>query len=113
MVAQTIAHSSSTAWEQQAACANAPGGTELFFSDELRDITAAKLICGNCPVLSECLSAALERSEQWGVWGGQLFISGKIVSAKRRRGRPPKHPRAEDQLPQIPFPEHLRHLCTA
>ena len=39
--------------------------------------------------------------------------SGKIVMTKRRRGRPPKHPRPEDQLPVIPFPEHLRHLQPA
>ena len=55
----------------------------------------------------------LRQGEQFGVWGGQLFMSGRIVTLKRRRGRPPKHPRPDDQLPMIPFPEALRHLQPA
>ena len=31
-----------------------------------------------------------------------------VLASKRRRGRPPKNPRPEDQLPQIPIPVHLR-----
>ena len=30
----------------------------------------AKRICGGCEVREECLSAALERHESHGVWGG-------------------------------------------
>ena len=59
------------------------------------------------------LETALRQGEQFGVWGGQLFMSGRIVTLKRRRGRPPKHPRPDDQLPMIPFPEALRHLQPA
>ena len=112
--AQTIHLEPDTTWERDAACAG--GGTEtarLFFSDEISEIADAKRICSTCPVIVECLDTALARGEQWGVWGGQLFVSGKIVMTKRRRGRPPKHPRPEDQLPVIPFPEHLRHLQPA
>ena len=97
-----------------AACSTLTGElTRVFFSDELVDIARAKNICATCPVMAECLEGALDRREPWGVWGGQLFHSGRIVVQKRRRGRPPKVPRIEDQLPQIPFPERLRHLQTA
>ena len=43
-----------------------------------------------------------------------VFLNGKILATKRRRGRPPKHPRPEDQLPEIPVPVHLQtHLRSA
>ena len=96
-----------------AACSTLTGElTGVFFSDELHDIARAKRICEGCPVMAECLEGALARREPWGVWGGQLFHAGRIVVHKRRRGRPPKEPRPEDQLPQIPFPARLRHLQT-
>ena len=80
----------------------------LFFSEELQDIAKAKQICALCPVMAECLEGALERREPWGVWGGQLLLNGKVLQSKRRRGRPPKVARPEDQLPDIPIPEHLQ-----
>ena len=112
--AQTIPLEPDLSWERDAACKTAsPATARLFFSDEIGEIATAKRICADCPVIVECLDTALARREQWGIWGGQLFVSGKIVMTKRRRGRPPKHPRPEDQLPVIPFPEHLRHLQPA
>ena len=80
----------------------------LFFSEELQDIARAKAICAKCPVIAECLEGALERREPWGVWGGQLFLNGRVLASKRRRGRPPKVPRPEDQLPDVPVPLHLQ-----
>lgn len=80
----------------------------LFFSEELQDIAAAKGICAGCPVLAQCLEGAIERREPWGVWGGQLFLHGRVLATKRRRGRPPKTPRPEDHMPDIPVPEHLQ-----
>jgi WhiB family transcriptional regulator, redox-sensing transcriptional regulator len=65
--------------------------TGVYFSEELQDI-----------------AMAIERHEPWGVWGGQMFINGKILATKRRRGRPPKLARAEDELPDIPVPVHLQ-----
>ncbi|HEX2563662.1 MAG TPA: WhiB family transcriptional regulator, partial [Acidimicrobiales bacterium] len=76
-----------------------------------QDIARAKNICATCPALIPCLEGALERREPWGVWGGQLFLNGKILATKRRRGRPPKLPRPEDQLPEIPIPEHLQGVA--
>ncbi len=97
-------------WGVAAACRTVPNAADLFFSDEFPDIRAAKLICAECPVMAPCLEEAFGRAEPCGVWGGQLFEDGRIVTIKRKRGRPPKHPRPEDQLPIIPIPEHLASL---
>jgi WhiB family redox-sensing transcriptional regulator len=95
-------------WWDDARCNDGAGTmTGLFFSEELQDIAAAKRICALCPVMADCLEGAIERREPWGVWGGQLFLNGRILQSKRRRGRPPKHPRPEDQLPEVPLPAHL------
>lgn len=86
-------------WKQLARCRDGAASlTALFFSEQLDDIAAAKSFCGGCPVQEACLTAALERREPWGVWGGQLFVNGKVVAQKRKRGRPPKV-RPEEQLP--------------
>lgn len=96
------------AWRAQALCANVPADLgDVFFSEELTEIATAKRICAECPVMAECLEGALERREPYGVWGGQLFSQGKVLTIKRRRGRPPKVARPEDAFPQIPVPEHL------
>ncbi len=97
-------------WELQAACRAIEGAVDLFFSEELPDIVAAKQICAACPVIAPCLEGAIARAEPCGVWGGQLFSNGRVLAQKRRRGRPPKVARPEDQLPVVPVPEHLQRL---
>lgn len=97
-------------WEVQAACRSTKNASELFFSEELPDIVAAKQICADCPVIAPCLEGAIRRAEPCGVWGGQLFLNGRVLTQKRRRGRPPKVARPEDQLPVVPVPEHLQKL---
>ena len=72
--------------------------TALFFSDQIPDIAKAKAICIECTYRVTCLEGALERSEPWGVWGGELFANGRILAQKRKRGRPPKNPRPEIEL---------------
>jgi WhiB family redox-sensing transcriptional regulator len=94
-------------WENDAACRQVANAGDIFFSEDLGDIAAAKGVCAECPVLAPCLEGALQRREPWGVWGGQLFMNGKMLTIKRRRGRPPKVPRPEDQMPVIPVPAHL------
>jgi WhiB family redox-sensing transcriptional regulator len=99
-------------WWAHARCNDGNGKlSKLFFSDELHDIARAKHICATCPAMIPCLEGALARREPWGVWGGQLFRNGKILASKRRRGRPPKRPRPEDQLPDIPIPEQLQSVA--
>jgi WhiB family redox-sensing transcriptional regulator len=63
---------------------------ELFFAESPADVELAKSLCQTCPVRTECLAGALERREPWGVWGGQLLVSGAVVARKRPRGRPRK-----------------------
>src|SRR5579875_3330228 len=79
-------------WDR-AACRDVTGSmTELFFSDEIPDIVEAKRLCMACPLAEPCLEGALQRREPWGVWGGELFLNGRILAQKRKRGRPPKNP---------------------
>jgi len=95
-------------WQARGRCAtSAEPLSEVFFSEELHDIARAKSICAECPVIAECLAGAIEREEPYGVWGGQLFLNGKVLMQKRRRGRPPKVARPEDRLPEVPVPAHL------
>jgi len=62
-----------------------------FFSEEIPEIRDAKAICRGCEVRIVCLQGALDRREPAGVWGGELFVNGKVLPVKRPRGRPPKH----------------------
>ncbi len=63
---------------------------DLWFAEAPADVEAAKALCAPCPVREACLAGALERREPWGVWGGQLVVSGVVVPRKRPRGRPRK-----------------------
>ena len=75
-----------------AACSDGTGAlVDLFFSESIPDIIEAKAICRECSVRINCLEGAISRREPWGVWGGELFVNGKILPRKRPRGRPPKN----------------------
>lgn len=95
-------------WRADATCAElGPDAADLFFSEELAEIAAAKRICAECPVLAPCLEGAIARAEPCGVWGGQLFENGRVLMQKRRRGRPPKVARPNEELPVVAVPVHL------
>jgi WhiB family redox-sensing transcriptional regulator len=68
------------------------GDPDLWFAESPVDLERAKALCEDCPLRLECLNAALEREEPWGVWGGEIIDRGVIVSRKRPRGRPRKNP---------------------
>lgn len=87
-------------WQVDALCNDGTGAlAELFFSEQLDDIAAAKAFCQGCPVKDPCLAGALDRREPWGVWGGELFVNGKVVAQKRKRGRPRKiRPEEAEQM---------------
>jgi len=96
-------------WTAHALCRTGNGElTGVFFADSLRDIARARAICVQCPVMLACLEGAIARREPGGVWGGQLFSGGRILTGKRRQGRPSAAPGPEDQMPDIPVPVHLR-----
>ena len=63
---------------------------ELWFAETPSDVESAKSLCNSCPMVQDCLAGALERREPWGVWGGELFLSGVVIPRKRPRGRPRK-----------------------
>ncbi|WP_132991960.1 WhiB family transcriptional regulator [Gordonia zhaorongruii] len=65
--------------------------TDLWFADEPHHLEEAKALCRECPLQQPCLEVALERSEPWGVWGGEIFDGGTIIARKRPRGRPRKN----------------------
>jgi WhiB family redox-sensing transcriptional regulator len=61
------------AWMSRGACQRED--PELFFpveltgAESLRRISAAKAVCGRCPVRRSCLSYALKTAQD-GIWGG-------------------------------------------
>lgn len=67
-----------------------PDSVDLFFAEQAPDLSRAKVLCAACPLKRECLAGALQRSEPWGVWGGEILVEGEVVKAKRGRGRPRK-----------------------
>ena len=69
---------------------------DLWFADSPLDVERAKELCVDCPLMHHCLQAALERGEPCGVWGGELFVGGRVVPRKRPRGRPRKATRKDE-----------------
>jgi WhiB family transcriptional regulator, redox-sensing transcriptional regulator len=63
---------------------------DLWFADAPADLELAKGLCGGCPAQQMCLAGAIDRREPYGVWGGEIFQHGQIVTGKRSRGRPRK-----------------------
>jgi WhiB family redox-sensing transcriptional regulator len=64
---------------------------DLWFAENPVELERAKALCADCPIRRECLAAALERREPWGVWGGEILERGTIIARKRPRGRPRKN----------------------
>jgi WhiB family redox-sensing transcriptional regulator len=52
------------------------GDPDLWFAEHPADLERAKNLCGGCPIRRQCLSAALDRAEPWGVWGGEIIDGG-------------------------------------
>ncbi len=97
-----------TAWRGASRCNDGTGvSTRVFFSDRYADILRAKAICSRCMVKTECFSAARRRNEEWGVWGGELFINGAVREVMTR-GRPPAKPRPKLEIDEVPLPPDLR-----
>jgi WhiB family transcriptional regulator, redox-sensing transcriptional regulator len=75
-------------WRHRAACRDED--PELFFpvgnsGPALLQIAEAKTVCRRCPVVSDCLTWALESGQDAGVWGG--MSEDERRAAKRRNAR--------------------------
>jgi WhiB family transcriptional regulator, redox-sensing transcriptional regulator len=91
--------------KRKARCGDGAGTlAHLFFSEDLHNIARAKAICAKCSQSEACLDTALANREPWGVWGGELLSNGHIVINKRKRGRPPRQPRPELVVDEVPLP---------
>jgi WhiB family transcriptional regulator, redox-sensing transcriptional regulator len=71
---------------------------DLWFADVPADLERAKQLCHTCPAQAACLAGAFARREPAGVWGGQIFDQGTVVTFKRSRGRPPKRSTAPERM---------------
>lgn len=78
-------------WRKEALCRDTD--PELFFpvgstGQALQQITAAKSVCGECTVKTECLEFAIETNQDCGIWGGtseeeRRDIRRKMAAARR------------------------------
>lgn len=75
---------SSTDWEALGLCREVGG--DLFFPDKGDPGREAKAVCRRCDVREQCLDAAIERAEPYGLWGG-LGRHQRDKVAKRRTGQ--------------------------
>lgn len=64
------------------------GRNDLFFSERPEELAQAQAMCMECAVRLQCLGVALQRGEEWGVWGGVIFWGGRPFHRRRGRGRP-------------------------
>jgi hypothetical protein len=87
-------------WRHRARCRDADVDPDLFFPHAERgpefeaQVTAAKAVCAQCPVVSECLTWALE-SLPYGVAGGRTEqerrryrVCGEKLRERQTPGRP-------------------------
>lgn len=76
-----------TGWRIRAACLGVdpdlffPTGSGKGFDEQTE---AAKAFCGMCAVQAECLESALERNEQYGVWGGTTYEERRVIIRRHR-----------------------------
>lgn len=75
-------------WREQAACRGL--NSDLFFpigtsGPALAQTERAKEICRTCPVVAQCLEAALEHGEDDGIWGGMTPEERRRLRQLRRR----------------------------
>ncbi|MDQ2845834.1 MAG: WhiB family transcriptional regulator [Actinomycetota bacterium] len=77
-------------WRHRAICRDED--PELFFpignsGPALLQIAEAKAVCERCPVISDCLSWALESGQDAGVWGGMSEDERRALKRRRARAR--------------------------
>jgi WhiB family redox-sensing transcriptional regulator len=73
-----------TRWQERANCRGLD--TTQFFPQRGEDTRHAKEVCRRCTVRTECLAAALDRRERFGVWGGLSERERRALRRARRAG---------------------------
>ncbi|MDK1019368.1 MAG: WhiB family transcriptional regulator [Actinomycetota bacterium] len=77
------------AWQDFAGCRGVD--PDLFFPERGASTRAAKTICRECAVRSECLEFAIVSSEKFGIWGAlsererRKIRKERQIAARRRR----------------------------
>lgn len=77
-------------WRKRGKCKNED--PELFFpvgtsGPALLQIAEAKTVCRRCPVVTECLTWALESGQDAGVWGGMSEDERRALRRRNARTR--------------------------
>lgn len=77
-------------WRHRAICRDED--PELFFpvgtsGPALLQIAEAKTVCRTCPVVSECLTWALDSGQDAGVWGGMTEDERRALKRRNARTR--------------------------
>jgi WhiB family redox-sensing transcriptional regulator len=70
-------------WADWAICGETD--PEAFFVEKGGSTRPAKRVCAGCPVTAECLAYALERGEEFGVWGGLSARERREITRARRK----------------------------
>ena len=70
-----------TALHEQGACVGYPD-VDIFFSDNPRDIAAAKSLCASCSISDVCHSYAAA-NERYGIWGNTTANEREAVTDLR------------------------------
>ena len=79
----------SLGWHQDAACRTVdPSVFFLPVGANAAEIAAAKRVCVGCPVRATCLADAIERGEQFGIWGGLTEHERADLPRPRRTRKP-------------------------
>lgn len=73
------------AWRSAAACRAFP--TSWWYIPDEPETLQAFLICGTCTVQSECLAAALDRGEAYGIWAATSPEDRGRILDRRRQSR--------------------------
>jgi WhiB family redox-sensing transcriptional regulator len=83
LIARVRAYLEPPPWHADAACRGE--SIDVFFPPLGAQAKAARAICGRCPVIDDCRTAAYENDEQAGVWAGETPRERRAGVAAARR----------------------------
>ncbi|MCX4784463.1 WhiB family transcriptional regulator [Streptomyces sp. NBC_01264] len=69
------------------ACAGADPAQFFAHALSTLQIARAKALCATCPLIASCLEGALERGEEYGVWGGLTEDERRSLKRRAVRGQ--------------------------